>query len=116
MVVHTFGCPANLEAILEIAWRHDLRVNACEAIGAEYRGQRVGAFVDAGIFSFYPNKQITTGEGGVVVTRNPKISRFIRKIRNQGRDNLENWFQHSELGYNYRISESRSRDRTAEAH
>ena len=105
--MHTFGCPANLEAILEIAGRHNLRVieDACEAIGAEYNGRRVGTFGDAGIFSFYPNKQITTGEGGVVVTRNPEVSQFVRKVRNQGRDNPENWFQHSELGYNYRISE-----------
>ncbi|MGB0002688.1 MAG: DegT/DnrJ/EryC1/StrS family aminotransferase [Candidatus Acidiferrales bacterium] len=107
IVVHTFGCPANLEAILEIAGRHDLRVieDACEAIGAEYNGRRVGAFGDAGIFSFYPNKQITTGEGGVVVTRNPEVSHFVRKVRNQGRDDPERWFQHSELGYNYRISD-----------
>jgi perosamine synthetase len=107
IVVHTFGCPANLETILDIAGRHNLRVieDACEAIGAEYNGRRVGTFGDAGIFSFYPNKQITTGEGGVVVTRNPEASQFVRKVRNQGRDNPENWFQHSELGYNYRISE-----------
>ena len=107
IVVHTFGCPANLEAILEIAGRHDLRVieDACEAIGAEYNDRRVGTFGDAGIFSFYPNKQITTGEGGVVVTRNPEVSQFVRKVRNQGRDHPESWFQHSELGYNYRISD-----------
>ena len=107
IVVHTFGCPASLEAILEIAARHDLRVieDACEAVGAEYNGRRVGTFGDAAIFSFYPNKQITTGEGGVVVTRNPEISQFVRKCRNQGRDDSESWFQHSELGYNYRISD-----------
>jgi len=107
IVVHTFGCPANLKTILEIAGRHDLRVieDACEAIGAEYNGRRVGTFGDAGIFSFYPNKQITTGEGGVVVTGNQEISRFVRKMRNQGRDDPENWFQHSEVGYNYRISD-----------
>ena len=107
IVVHTFGCPADLEAILEIARRHGLRVieDACEAIGAEYDGRRVGTFGDAAIFSFYPNKQITTGEGGVVVTQNPEISRFVRKVRNQGRDDPESWFQHSELGYNYRISD-----------
>lgn len=107
IVVHTFGCPANVEAILEIAERHDLRVieDACEAIGAEYSGRRVGTFGHAGIFSFYPNKQITTGEGGVVVTDNPEVSQFVRRVRNQGRSDPESWFQHSELGYNYRISE-----------
>jgi perosamine synthetase len=107
IVVHTFGCPANLKAILDIARRHDLRVieDACEAIGAQYDGRMVGVFGDAGVFSFYPNKQITTGEGGIVVTRNSKISNFVRKVRNQGRDDQESWFQHSELGYNYRISD-----------
>ena len=107
IVVHTFGCPADLEVILEIARRRGLRVveDACEAIGAEYNGRRVGTFGDAAIFSFYPNKQITTGEGGVVVTQNPEMSRFVRKVRNQGRDDPESWFQHSELGYNYRISD-----------
>jgi perosamine synthetase len=107
IVVHTFGLPANMEAILGIAGRHGLRVieDACEAIGAQYNGQMVGVLGDAGVFSFYPNKQITTGEGGVVVTRNPKISHFVRKARNQGRGDPESWFQHSELGYNYRISD-----------
>jgi perosamine synthetase len=77
----------------------------CEPIGAEYNGRRVGVLGDAGIFSFYPNKQITAGEGGVVVTRNPEIPQFVKKVRNQGRDDPEKWFQHSELGYNYRISD-----------
>lgn len=64
IVVHTFGCPADLDALLDVARRHDLRVieDACEAIGAEYKGRKVGVLGDAGIFSFYPNKQITTGE------------------------------------------------------
>ena len=107
IVVHTFGCPAKLEAILEIAARHNLQVieDACEAIGARCNGQMVGALGDAGVFSFYPNKQVTTGEGGVVVTRNRQISQFVRKARNQGRDDPASWFQHSELGYNYRISD-----------
>jgi perosamine synthetase len=107
IVVHTFGCPANLEAIFDIARLHDLRVieDACEAIGGQYTGRMVGSLGDVGIFAFYPNKQITTGEGGVVVTGNPTISNFVKKVRNQGRDGRESWFQHSELGYNYRISE-----------
>ncbi len=68
--VHTFGCPADMQAILEIARRHRLFVmeDACEAIGAMYRGKPVGSFGDAAVFAFYPNKQITTGEGGMVVT------------------------------------------------
>jgi dTDP-4-amino-4,6-dideoxygalactose transaminase len=107
IVVHTFGCPADLLPILQIARRHGLYVieDACEAIGAEYEGRKVGVLGDAGVFAFYPNKQITTGEGGAVVTDNCKIAAEIRKLRNQGRDGSEDWFQHSELGYNYRISD-----------
>ena len=107
IVVHTFGCPAELASILQIARRHDLFVieDACEAIGAEYEGQKVGTLADVGVFGFYPNKQITTGEGGAVVTNNPEIARKIRKLRNQGRDDSAAWFQHTELGYNYRISD-----------
>lgn len=107
IVVHTFGCPAELSSILEIAKRHGLYVieDACEAIGGEYKGQKVGVFGDVGVFGFYPNKQITTGEGGAVVTNNSDIAIRVRRLRNQGRDDSENWFQHSDLGYNYRISD-----------
>ena len=107
MVVHTFGCPADMGALLEIAERHGLKVieDACEAIGAEYRGRKVGTFGDAGVFAFYPNKQITTGEGGMVVVRDAEVAASIRSLRNQGRRPTDDWFEHSELGYNYRISE-----------
>ena len=93
--------------ILDIARRHHLYVleDACEAIGAEYVTQKVGSLGDAGVFGFYPNKQITTAEGGMVVTRNPRLASVIRALRNQGRTHSEAWFQHSELGYNYRLSE-----------
>ena len=107
VVVHTFGCPAALAEILEIARRHRLFVieDACEAIGAEYDDRKVGSFGDAGVFGFYPNKQITTGEGGMIVTNNPKIAVLASKLRNQGRSESGEWLQHEELGYNYRISE-----------
>ena len=107
IVVHTFGCPGELADILQIARRHGLFVveDACEAIGAEYEGQKVGALGDVGVFAFYPNKQITTGEGGAVVTNNSEIAHQVRKLRNQGRDDSEEWFQHTQLGYNYRISD-----------
>ncbi len=76
MVVHTFGRPAEMSAIRALADRHGLFVieDACEAIGAEYRGQKVGSFGDAAVFAFYPNKQITTGEGGMVVTRDAGVA------------------------------------------
>jgi perosamine synthetase len=107
MVVHTFGRPAEMTTLLEIARRHRLAVieDACEAIGAEYGGQRVGSFGDAAVFGFYPNKQITTGEGGMVVTRNSKLAERIRALRNQGRYQDQDWLQHAELGFNYRLSE-----------
>ncbi len=107
VVVHTFGCPAEISVILDLARQHHLLVieDACEATGAEYEGHKAGAFGDAGVFAFYPNKQITTGEGGAVVTRDPKLAARMRSLRNQGRAETDDWFQHSELGYNYRLSE-----------
>ena len=107
LAVHTFGVPANMSAILQIAHRHGLLVieDACEAIGAEHRGRRAGSMGHAGVFAFYPNKQITTGEGGVVVTADEALARRIRALRNQGRYETDDWLQHTELGYNYRISE-----------
>jgi perosamine synthetase len=107
LVVHTFGCPAEMSMILDIARRRHLFVieDACEAIGAEYEKRRVGGLGDAGVSGFYPNKQITTGEGGIVVTGNSRLASAIRALRNQGRANSEDWFQHSEVGYNYRLSE-----------
>ena len=107
LVVHNFGVPADISTILEIAERHGLVVieDACEAIGAEHRGQKAGSMGHAGVFAFYPNKQITTGEGGMVVTRDESLARRIRALRNQGRYETDDWFQHTELGYNYRISE-----------
>jgi perosamine synthetase len=107
LVVHTFGVPAALDHLLEIAKRHHLSLieDACEAIGAEYRGQKVGTIGDVGAFAFYPNKQITTGEGGAVVTNNSRIASRIASLRNQGVGVPGTWLAHSEMGYNYRISE-----------
>jgi perosamine synthetase len=107
LVVHTFGRPAEMAAIMEIAQRHQLLVieDACEAIGATYKGCEAGSFGDAAVFGFYPNKQITTGEGGMVVTRRPELAKHIRALRNQGRYDSDGWLQHSEVGYNYRLSE-----------
>jgi perosamine synthetase len=107
MVVHTFGIPADMDALSRLAQKNNLRIieDACEAIGAEFRGTKVGTIGDAGAFAFYPNKQITTGEGGVLVTNNSELAATARALRNQGRRETDDWFQHSELGYNYRISE-----------
>ena len=107
LAVHTFGIPAEMSSILEIARRHDLLVieDACEALGAESLGRKIGSIGIAGVFAFYPNKQITTGEGGMVVTEDDKLAARIRALRNHGRYQSDDWFQHSELGFNFRISE-----------
>lgn len=107
LVVHVFGQPANMDAILEIADRHNLVVieDACEAVGAEYKGRRAGAIGKAGAFAFYPNKQMTTGEGACLVTNDEEWAALFRSLRNQGRDKFDGWLNHSRLGYNYRMSE-----------
>jgi perosamine synthetase len=105
--VHVFGQPADMDPILETARRFDLRVieDACEAIGAEYKGRKVGALGDCGVFAFYPNKQITTGEGGMVVTNDRDLAAMAASLRNQGRGESDSWLEHSRLGFNYRMDE-----------
>ena len=107
LAVHTFGYPADLSSMFGIAQKHGLRVieDACEALGAEFEGRKVGPLGDAGVFAFYPNKQITTGEGGVVVTQDAKVAALARSQRNQGRSHPGEWLEHGELGFNYRLSE-----------
>lgn len=107
MAVDVFGHPAEWDAILDIAARHQLRVldDSCEALGAAYRGRKLGQFGDAAAFAFYPNKQITTGEGGIIVTDSDEIARLCRSLRNQGRGEMGAWLEHPRLGYNYRMDE-----------
>jgi len=107
IAVHIFGQPADLDPIMAIAEKHNLIVieDACEAIGAEYKGRRVGAIGRAGTFAFYPNKQMTTGEGAALVTNDGEWANLFRSLRNQGRDKFDGWLNHSRLGYNYRMSE-----------
>jgi dTDP-4-amino-4,6-dideoxygalactose transaminase len=105
--VHVFGQPCDMDPILELAHRHGLAVieDACEAIGAEYKGRPVGALGDAGVLAFYPNKQMTTGEGGMIVTDRADWDALFRSLRNQGRDVFDGWLEHSRLGFNYRLDE-----------
>jgi perosamine synthetase len=107
VIVHVFGRPAPMREIMEIADRYNLKVieDACEAIGAEYENRRAASIGDAGVFAFYPNKQITTGEGGMIVTNDDSIAEQAEMLRNQGRDASSEWFEHIELGYNYRLSD-----------
>lgn len=105
--VHVFGLPCDMDSILELARQYGLYVieDACEAAGAEYRGRRAGTFGDLAAFAFYPNKQMTTGEGGMIVTDNLDLATECRSMRNQGRDDDSSWLHHVRLGYNYRLSE-----------
>jgi len=107
VIVHTFGIPAEMDALLALAQLHNLLVieDACEAIGATYNHQLAGTFGHISVFAFYPNKQITTGEGGMILTRDAPLARRVRALRNQGRYPSSDWLQHTEIGYNYRISE-----------
>lgn len=107
IVVHTFGHPADLRPILATARRHGIYVieDACESLGAEVDGSKAGTLGDAGVFAFYPNKQITTGEGGAVVTNSPVLAEAVRSLANQGRQPSTQWFQHTHAGHSYRLSE-----------
>lgn len=105
--VHVFGRPCDMARITEVSDHYGFRIieDACEAIGAECMGKKVGTFGQSAVFAFYPNKQMTTGEGGVVVTNDPALNRLFRSLRNQGRDDDGTWLHHVRLGYNYRLDE-----------
>jgi dTDP-4-amino-4,6-dideoxygalactose transaminase len=105
--VHAFGQPADMKPILAAADRHGLRIieDACEAVGAEYDGRRAGTLGDMSCFAFYPNKQMTTGEGGMIVTNDDRSAAVCSSLRNQGRDVFDAWLSHDRLGYNYRLGE-----------
>lgn len=107
MPVHAFGQPADMDPIMEIARKREIFVieDACEAIGAEYKGRKAGTIGDAAVFAFYPNKQMTTGEGGMIVTDRREWGNLFRSLRNQGRDVFDAWLNHTRLGYNYRLDE-----------
>lgn len=105
--VDVFGQPADMQGINSIARKWGLGVieDSCEALGAEYEGELAGTLGDCGIYAFYPNKQITTGEGAIVITDDDQLAEIIRALRNQGRAPGDTWLQHTLLGYNYRLDE-----------
>jgi dTDP-4-amino-4,6-dideoxygalactose transaminase len=105
--VHVFGQPAHMEPLLETARKYGLELieDACEAIGSEYNGRKAGTFGASSVFAFYPNKQVTTGEGGIIVTDDPDKAALFRSLCNQGRDQFDAWLAHARLGYNYRLDE-----------
>jgi perosamine synthetase len=105
MVVHIFGLPVDMDPILALSREHELKVieDAAEAIGQTYRGQPCGSFGDISAFSFYPNKHVTTGEGGMLVTDDPELAERCRGLRNLC-FKPEQRFVHDELGWNYRLT------------
>ncbi len=128
LAVETFGNTAHMDQYASIAARHELPLieDCCEALGCTLKGRPAGHFGRVGVFGFYPNKQITTGEGGMIVTDDDRIAEMCRSLRNQGRpmgwrppaahqeSRPENatggtatgsWLRHERLGYNYRLSE-----------
>jgi perosamine synthetase len=117
LVVHTFGIPADMHTFRALATTHNLVIieDACEALGAQLHDRRVGAFGDLSVFGFYPNKQITTGEGGAILAHTQTHADRLHSLRNQGRvanpaDILESqkaddWLHHPDIGFNYRLSD-----------
>ena len=105
--VHVFGQPCAMDELAALSHKHDLVMieDACEAIGAEFRGRRVGTFGKAAVFGFYPNKQMTMGEGGIITTNDAQWAALFRGLRNQGRNEMGTWLCHERLGFNYRLDE-----------
>ena len=108
--VDIYGYPCELDELRALCERHGLAFidDACEALGARYKGAPVGSHGASAVFAFYPNKQITTGEGGIVTTHSEEEWRRLRSLRNQGRADSGGWLDHARLGFNYRIDDVRA--------
>ena len=105
--VEIFGNPAGFDTVCEIAKKHNLAVieDSCEALGSALNGKKVGTFGTMSVFGFYPNKQITTGEGGMILTDDENLADLCVSLRNQGRSKAGGWLAHERLGYNFRLSD-----------
>ncbi len=105
--VEIFGNPSGIDEVCEIAQKHKLVVieDSCEALGSALNGKKVGAFGGMSVFAFYPNKQITTGEGGMVLTDEDDLADMCVSLRNQGRAKDSGWLSHERMGYNFRLSD-----------
>jgi len=105
--VEIFGNPFGIDRICEIARKHNLVVidDSCEALGSALNGKMVGTFGKMSVFGFYPNKQITTGEGGMILTNDEDLADVCVSLRNQGRGKNSAWLAHERLGYNFRLSD-----------
>jgi perosamine synthetase len=107
VLVDLFGYPLDMDGFRELAARHHLAIveDACEALGATYRGRPVGSFGHPAVFAFYPNKQVTTGEGGAVAVGTEEEWELVKSLANQGRTDRGETFAHERIGYNYRLDE-----------
>jgi perosamine synthetase len=107
VAVDIFGYPCELDPLRELCDRHGLTLiqDACETLGATYRGAPVGSQGPSAVFAFYPNKQMTTGEGGMVTTHSEEEWRLLTSLRNQGRADGGGWLEHARLGFNYRLDD-----------
>ena len=105
MVVHTYGHPIDMDPVMEIAKKHDLKVieDAAESHGALYKGKKVGGIGDCGCFSFYANKLLTTGEGGMITTNNKEFDELAHTLMNHA-FSKEKHFWHKHIGFNYRLT------------
>jgi dTDP-4-amino-4,6-dideoxygalactose transaminase len=107
VAVDIFGYPAEYDELIAICERHGIVLieDACEALGATYKGKRLGSHGHPAVWAFYPNKQMTTGEGGAVTTGDEDDHELLVSLRNQGRLETTSWLQHGRLGYNYRLDD-----------
>jgi len=105
--VEVFGNPAGMDKVDEVAQKHNLMVveDSCEALGSALNGKKAGTFGTMSVFAFYPNKQITTGEGGMILTDDDDLADMCVSLRNQGRAKDGGWLNHERLGYNFRLSD-----------
>jgi perosamine synthetase len=105
--VEVFGNPAGLDKVCEITAKHNLPIieDSCEALGSALNGRKTGTFGTTSVFGFYPNKQITTGEGGMILTDDDSLADMCVSLRNQGRGEESGWLAHDRLGYNFRLSD-----------
>jgi len=105
--VEVFGNPAGIDTVYDLARQRGLYCieDSCEGLGSSVNGKKVGTLGDMSTFAFYPNKQMTTGEGGIILTDNEERAAICGSLRNQGRDGAGGWLAHARLGYNYRLSD-----------
>ena len=105
--VEIFGSPAGFDKVCEIAPKHNLTIieDSCEALGSTLNGKKAGTFGVMSVFGLYPNKQITTGEGGMILTDGDNLADVCASLRNQGRGTSGGWLEHERLGYNFRLSD-----------